>query len=195
MPYHTPIRPLALLFLGVLLAATLTACEDPLSSRRAPVPDEPSLATLTSLEDGTLREPSAFDVTGPEAVRTDQTSGWDFVLRRSDGGGLEFAPRNVIVATSSSAGLQRSESSFEELDQVPEGGYRTDEPVPVEAGGVYAVRSRPDPAVRVTCLRFMKMEVLSVDGEAGRVEIRYLGNPNCGRRTVAAGTPGDEQDA
>lgn len=194
MPSHVPTRPLALLSLGVLLAVTLTACDDPLSSRRAPVPDEPSLATLTSLTDGTLRDPSAFDVTGPEAVRTDQTSGWDFALRRSGGGDLEFAPRNVVLETSSSAGLQRSESSFEELRQVPEGGYSTDEPVPVVQGDVYAVRSRPDPAVAVTCLRFMKMEVLSVDSEEGRVEIRYLANPNCGRRTVAAGTPGDEQD-
>lgn len=188
------IRPLV--FLALLSAATagLAGCDDPLSSRRLPVPDEPSEATLVSLEDGTLRDPSAFDVTGPAPVRTDQTSEWDFLLDRSAAGSLQFSPRNVVLDTDSPAGLQRVESSFEELTVAPESGYVTDEPVPVESGAVYVARSRPDPNVRITCFRFLKLEVLSVDPGAGRVTFRHLGNPNCGRRTLEAGAPGGEQD-
>lgn len=189
-----PARPLVLVLLGGVLAATLTACEDPLSSRRAPVPDEPSEATLISLEDGDLRDASAFDVTGPEPVRTDQTPGWDFAVARAEGGGLVFAPRNVLLGGSSAAGLQRVQSPFDELEAAPEGGYVTDETVPVDSGAVYAVRSRRDPAVTVNCFRFLKLEVLSVDRSGGLVTVRYLGNPNCGRRTLRAGAPGDEQD-
>lgn len=195
MPSHPATRPLGLLSLALLFGTALTACDDPTSSRLSPVPDEPSMATLTSLEDGSLRDASAFDVTGPAAVRTDQTSEWDFAVRRTEGGGLAFAPRNLVLEESSAAGLQRMEQGFGELTEAPGGGYVTDETVALDSGAVYAVRSRRDPAVALSCFRFMKMEVLSVDRAGGAVTIRYLGNPNCGRRTVEAGASGEDQDA
>lgn len=194
MALHLPNRPLVALLTGLVLVVTATACDDPLSSRRAPVPEEPSQATLISLEDGSLRDASAFDVTGPETVRTDQTSEWDFAVQRAGDGGLVFAPRNVILGGSSAAGLQRVETGFQGLREAPQDGYVTDETVPVDPGAVYAVRSRRDPGVAVSCFRFMKMEVLSVDRDGGIVTIRYLGNPNCGRRTLVAGASGEEQD-
>lgn len=189
------VRPLALLALGLALSVTLTACEDPLSARRAPVPEEPGQTTLVSLEEGDLRDASAFDVTGPDPVRTDQTAGWDFVVVRGEAGELLFAPRNVVLGSSSAAGLQAFGGTFEELEVAPDGGYVTDETVPVDSGAVYSVRSRRDPGVAVSCFRFMKMEVLSVDRSGGLVTLRYLGNPNCGRRTLRAGASGEEQDA
>lgn len=192
-PHPSP-RSFVPLLAGVVLSVALVGCEDPLSSRRAPVPDEPSEATLVSLQDGTLRDESAFDVTGPDPVRTDQTSEWDFAVRRGEGGGLEFAPRNLILGTSSAAGLQRSDFAFGEVTEAPQDGYVSDEPVPVETGQVYVARSRRDPSVALSCFRFMKMEVLSVDDAAGTVTFRYLGNPNCGRRTLEAGASGEEQD-
>lgn len=194
MPSRLPSRLAAVLALALLLAVTLTACEDPLSASRAPVPEEPSRATLVSLEDGGLREASAFDVIGPDVVRTDQSPEWDFALSRSGEGDLRFAPRNVVLGTSSAAGLQPFEGRFEELTVAPDGGYVTDESVPLDPGAVYSVRSRRDPRVGVSCFRFMKMEVLSVDRDAGRVTLRYLANPNCGRRTLRPGASGEDQD-
>ena len=32
-----------------------------------------------------------------------------------------------------------------------------------------------------------------MDAGAGSATVRYLGNPNCGRRTLVAGATGDEQ--
>lgn len=176
----------------LLLVVLLLACDDPFAPSLRPVPEEPSTAALFDFETSDLRDPSAFDVIGGREVRTDQTSGWDFLLAR-DGEGLEFRPRSLVLDVTSTAGLQPFEGTFEELRTAPEGGYVTDDPVPVEEGGVYAARSRQDPGFGVSCLRFLKLEVTAVDPEQGSVTIRYLGNPNCGRRTLVPGATGEEQ--
>lgn len=183
-------RTSSTILLVALSAAALAACEDPLAPTLAPVPDEPSRVTLFDFETSELRQPAAFDVAGPRAVLTHQTSGWDFLVGR-DGGAFRFRPRSVVLDVSATSGLQRVSSSFGELSMAPEGDYVTDDPVPVEQGAVFAARSRQQ---GIGCLRFAKIEILEVDAEAGSVRIRYLGNPNCGRRTLVAGATGEEQE-
>ena len=183
-------RTTSRILLVVLAATTLAACEDPLAPTLAPVPDEPSQTTLFDFRTSELRQTSAFDVTAPGPVRTDQSSGWDFLLEL-DQGTFVFRPRSVVLDLSSTAGLQRMSTTFEGLSMAPEGDYVTDDPVPVEQGAVYAARSRRQ---GIGCLRFAKLEVLAVDAGTGSVELRYLGNPNCGRRTLVAGATGEEQE-
>lgn len=194
MPRPFPTRLLPLLAAAVLASATLAACDDPLSSRRQPVPEEPARATLFTLEDRSLRDPAAFDLASAREVRPDQSPGWDFALGRGSDGELQFLPRTLVFSSHSSAGLQRLDFAFEEVDAAPGGGYVVDEPVTVEEGAVYAVRSRDDPRVRTSCFRYMKMEVLNVDRDEGRVTMLYLINPNCGRRTLVPGASGEDQD-
>lgn len=183
-------RTVPKLVLLALAAGLLAACDDPLAPTLAPVPDEASRSTLFDFRTSGLRQSSAFDVASSGPVRTDQTSGWDFLLELDDGTFL-FRPRSVVLDVSSTAGLQRVSSAFDELSMAPEDGYVTDDPVPVEEGAVYAVRSRRQ---GIGCLRFLKLEVLAVDPGAGAVELRHLGNPNCGRRTLVAGATGEEQE-
>lgn len=180
----------SLIALGLLLAG----CEDPFAPTRQPVPDEAATTTLFDFQTSGLRDPSAFDVIGRRAIRIDQSSGWDFLVAAT-GDGHEFRPRSLVLDVTAASGLQRFDGTFEELRVAPEGGYVTDAPVPVEVGAVYAARSRQDPGIRgFSCLRFLKLEVVSVDEPAGAVSIRHIGNPNCGRRTLIAGASGDEQD-
>lgn len=181
-------RATSRILLVALAGAVLAACEDPLAPTLAPVPDQASETTLHDFRTSELRQVSAFDVVSSRAVRTDQTSGWDFLLALEDGAFL-FQPRSVVLDESSSAGLQRMSTAFDELAMAPEDGYVTDDPVPVEEGAVYAARSRQQGA----CLSFLKLEVLAVEAGAGSVTFRYLGNPNCGRRTLVAGATGEEQ--
>lgn len=178
------------ILLAALSVACLAGCEDPLAPTLAPVPDEPSEAVLFDFLTAELRQTAAFDVISTRAVRTDQTSRWDFLVGREDGN-FQFRPRSVVLDVSSTAGLQRMSVGFGELSMAPENGYTTDDPVPIEEGAVYAVRSRQQTA---GCLRFLKLEVLAVDAQAGSVDVRYLGNPNCGRRTLVAGATGEEQE-
>lgn len=183
---HTSTR----ILLAALSVTLLAGCEDPLAPTLAPVPEEPSQTVLHDFRTAELRQASAFDVIDRRSVRTDQTSRWDFVAERQDGTFL-FRPRSLVLDVSSTAGLQEISSSFEDLSMAPESGYTTDDPVPVEEGAVYAARSRQESA---GCLRFLKLEVLAVDDATGSIEIRYLGNPNCGRRTLVAGATGEEQE-
>lgn len=184
----------SLLASAVLLAVVLTACEDPFAPQLRPVPEEPSTAVLFDFETSELRAASAFDVVSRREVRTDQTAGWDFLLAR-EGGQFEFRPRNVVLGGNSTAGLQSFDGSFEELRMAPEAGYATDEVVPIEEGAVFSARSRQEGGgFGIGCLRFLKLEVLSLDSVEGSVTIRYLGNPNCGRRTLVPGATGSEQE-
>lgn len=178
------------LLLVALAASLLAACDDPFAPTLAPVPDEPSLATLFDFRTSELREASAFDLASGGAVRTDQTAGWDFLVELDQGTFL-LRPRSSVLDVTSTAGLQPASVPFEELSMAPEEGYVTDDPVPVEEGAVYAARSRRQ---GIGCLRFLKLEVLETDVASGRLEIRHLGNPNCGRRTLVAGATGEEQD-
>lgn len=182
-------RAITLCLTLLVLAFALAGCDDPLENILGPVPDEPTTVTLYEFGSSSLRQPSAFDAIGGSAVRTDQSAGWDLLL--SDGGsGMEFRPRSIVLEVSSAAGLQRVEAEFGALDMAPSSGYVTDEPVPVEAGAVYALRSREDPQFGGSCLRYRKMEIVSVDAAGGEVTLRSLGNPNCGRRTLVPGETG-----
>lgn len=172
-----------------VIAFALAGCEDPLQNILGPVPDEPSVSTLYEFDASSVRQPSAFDAIGGAEVRTDQSAAWDLLLG-SGGAGMEFRPRSVVLDVNSTAGLQRVETGFEALETAPSDGYVTDEPVPVEEGAVYAIRSRQDPQFGGSCVRYRKLEVLSVDGAAGTVTFRHLGNPNCSRRTLVPGETG-----
>ena len=190
------VSPTSLSFLAsaVLMTVVLAACEDPFAPQLRPVPEEPSTAVLFDFETSDLRSPSAFDVAGRREVRTDQTAGWDFLLGR-DEGEFEFRPRNVVLGGNSTAGLQPFDGTFEELRMAPEGGYVTDETVAVEVGDVFSARSRQEGGgFGIGCLRFLKLEVTALDPQEGSATIRYLGNPNCGRRTLVAGATGSEQE-
>ena len=185
---------LSLLASVAFLSVVLAACEDPFAPRLQPVPEEPSTAVLFDFETSELRSPSAFDVVSRREVRTDQTAGWDFLLGR-DGGQFEFRPRNVVLGGNSTAGLQAFDGTFEELRMAPEEGYVTDEVVPIEVGDVFAARSRQEGGgFGIGCLRFLKLEVTALEPAEGSATIRYLGNPNCGRRTLVAGATGEEQE-
>lgn len=179
----------SLIALGLLLAG----CEDPFAPTLQPVPSEATETTLFDFQTSSLRDPSAFDVISRQAVRTDQSSGWDFLLAGVEGG-FELRPRSLVLDVTATSGLQRFDGGFEQLRVAPEGGYVTDDPVSVEVGAVYAARSRQNPAFAISCLRFLKFEVVSIDPEAGSLTIRHIGNPNCGRRTLIAGASGEDQD-
>lgn len=186
VPISRPARRAALVALAAVLATA--GCQDPFGNRELRLPAEPLRAALADFRTGDLDAPSAFQLSSATPVRPHQTSNWDFVYWVSDEGEAQFRPRTLVVGDSSEAGLNRVESSLEGLQRAPADGYVTDEPVPIDSGAVYAVRSRQDPRARVRCRRFGKLEVTGVDPEAGTVEFRHLVNPNCEDRNLKPDT-------
>lgn len=188
VPISTPARRI----LPAVLAAALAAagCQDPFGNRRQPLPPAPITVSLSDFRTAALDEPSAFQIRDARPVRPNQTSNWDFVYWIGDEGERQFRPRELLVEETSEAGLQPVQTGFEELTRAPAEGYVTSEPVAVDSGAVYAARSRQDPRVGVQCRRYAKVQVTSVDPEAGTVTFRHLTNPNCEQRDLEPDTVG-----
>lgn len=177
-----------LLLVFAVCLSLVSACGDTTGPSFAPVPEEPGEATLFDFASSSLRDPSAFDAVTTSRVRPDQSPEWDFLFAIRGDGTAELRPRNVVFGEGSDAGLQRMDRSFSDVGQAPEGGYRTDRPVAVDVGDVLAGRSRQDPAFRIGCRHFFKLEILSLDATAGTVTFQHLVNPACERRNLVPGS-------
>jgi hypothetical protein len=182
------LRKTSILPLAVLAAATLLACDDTTGPGFRDVPEEASETTIFDFRSSSVRDPSAFDIVGVGPVRTDQSAGWDFLFALQPDGTAQLRPRNQVLGGGAASGLQPVESEFGDLDEAPEGGYVTGSVVAVEEGDVLAGRSRQDPSFGIGCRHFMKMEVLTVDRDAGTITFRHLVNPACDRRNLVPGS-------
>ncbi len=177
-------RELRLTLLPIVVAAVLAAaCTDPFEPILTPIP-EPRDAELVDFEEGDLVDPAAYDMFSGSVVRTDQSSGWDFLFVVNDADGPALLPRSGLLDDDSSAGIQRVEDPFDTLEQAPEDGYSTTDPVPIEVGDVFTLVSRQNPGVSVRCRVYGKLEVESIEGSPAVLTIRVVVNPNCERRAL-----------
>lgn len=173
---------------AAVLASGLAGCGGGADRIFIPVPDESEEAVLVDFTGGDITEPSAFDLISRTAVRTDQFEGWDFVLDFFPDGSAALWPRGGLVDDRSDSGLRLLDTTYDGLEEAPEGGYETLLPVFIRPGDVMAVRSRRDPAFgNVRCRRFAKVEILEIDAVGNTATFRYLVNPNCERRTLVPG--------
>lgn len=189
VPISAPSRHASLAALAAVLL--LTGCESPFN-RTQPLPLEPTSVSLADFREGGIGEATAFQLNNAWAVLPSQTSDWDFVFWVSDEGQPQFRPRDMITDGDSDAGLAPVEVSFEALEEAPQEGYLTKEPVPADSGAVYAVRSRQAPGLGLRCRRYAKIQVTSVNAEAGTVTFRHLVNPNCEQRNLVPGSGGSQ---
>lgn len=180
--------PVLVLALAAALALAGSACEETTGPEFGPVPEEPTEVTVFGFERSSVRDPSAFDATGPRTARPDQTTEWDFLVDVPQEGPAELRPRNAVVGDGSESGLQASDRAFEEIDEAPEGGYTTDAPLAVEEGDVVVGRSRQDPSFALNCSHFFKLEIVSVDRAGGTLTFRHLINPACEDRNLVPGS-------
>jgi hypothetical protein len=181
-----PLRTVSGPILGLLVIAvtvpSMAGC-DPFEPRMLPLGDTVSLYSLARPE--YIGRPSAFDFYSPvsvvlESLRARGPDDFDVAFTEADGQFL-FLPAGLFETFSIRPGVVRitSGESFEALEVAPSEGYVTEESVPLEAGGLYAVRSRDVGA----CSRYAKFEVLDLDPD-GVVEFRFLRNNLCNDRTL-----------
>jgi hypothetical protein len=121
------------------------------------------------------------------ALRTDQTSAFDFAYNVLPDGRRVLLPRAALGLVSSTAepGLQGTED-----DEAPLNGYLTTDTIEVAVGQRYLVRSR------VACTSigvplYGKIQILSFDDADRRITFRALANTNCGFRSLQPGVPED----
>ena len=173
---------------SVLLALALAAgCSN---ANSLPDPTNSNIVdtlTLGALEGTPIQTPSAFSILNG-AVRTDQTTEFEFAYNVEASGRRVFFPRKVLGLTSSTGvqpGLQASTATFDEITVAPSNGYITDSAVTVELGQRWLVRSRVFCPIGVP--QYGKIEILSF--EDSTVTFKSLANNNCGYKGLEPGLP------
>lgn len=183
-PFVALVAPLAL-----ITAGALGACGgDDLPA--ASLENFEDTVTISALVGTPLIEPSAFSVADRQAIRTDQSSSFDFAYNVDAGGKSVFLPREVLglgSTTSANPGFLRTNLAFDAIVRAEQNGYIADDTVAVAEQERYYVRSRITCALGVPL--YGKIEILDVDTALRQITFRYLINGNCGYRNLEPGIP------
>lgn len=171
----------------VFALAALAACDnDPF---RIHWEEDPRESTLFALDREELNRPSAFNLRNraPVVVESVGSQGrWDFALDRMEGELFLLPPRALGVP--SEAGIVPiPDVDWDELLEAPADTtlYNSPDPVLLEVGTVYAVRThrQPDGFGR-SCLFYGKIQALEVNRPEGLLRFRHDRNPECGNRRL-----------
>ncbi len=144
--------------------------------------------TLGALNGAALTVPAAFSVTTGVAVRTDQSSAFDFAYDIVPGKGPSLLPLAALgLGTGGGANpaLQKVNVSFDNLREGPSNNWGQTDTLPIAVGNVIAARSR------ISCFlgvpQYAKFEVLAFNEVAKTVSLKVLANVNCGYRNLEPG--------
>lgn len=149
----------------------------------------PQEATVYSLAVPELNLPTGFDFINRQTVRIESAQSvgrWDLAVD-TQGGQLVFLPPDAFDVQSRAAVLLLPDTSFADVLQAPADTtlYSHEEPVPVDVGNVYVVRTRQ---VRGSfgrnCVYYAKLEPLSIDVALGRLTFVFDASPVCNDRRL-----------
>jgi hypothetical protein len=146
--------------------------------------------TLGALQGADLRYPSAYSVAEGLAIRTDQSSSFDFIYNIDKAGRHVFLPLEVVGLGASGGadpGLQKVTSTFDNLASAPSDGYVSSDTMVIAVGDVIAARSRISCSLGVP--EYAKLEILSFDDAQRTMKMKVLANINCGYRSLTTGVP------
>jgi hypothetical protein len=168
-------------------AVSMVACDDPFQiDDWTATTDTIQVFSISRPE--LIGRPSAYDFVTRVLVRVESPSAsgaWDVALR-DEGGQLALVPAGGFQGQDSRAGLALiTNTTFEALAEAPEdtGAYSIT-PRVVQAGQVYAVRTRRAGCGFSTGVRFGKIKIVSVDQSAGTVQFASVVNPLCNNRDL-----------
>ncbi len=174
-------------FSVLLVLALAVGCSDTNGLANPTSSNVVDTITLGALEGTAIQTPSGYAVdAGP--VRTDQTTGFEFVYNVEASGRRVFLPRKILGITSTSGaepGLQATSATFDAITIAPSNGYVTDSAVPVEVGQRWFVRSRVFCTIGVP--QYAKLEILGFADST--VTFQVLADNNCGYKGLEPGLP------
>jgi hypothetical protein len=170
-----------------VLAGSL-ACDDDLFRIRWQ--ENPDTANLFSLARPELNLLSAFDFISRVPVRIespDATGRWEMVLDTQDGKLVLLPPGAIGVVGTRARIIPMGPIPFEEVRRAPSDTtlYVYDEPVPVEVGHTYVVRTRQQVGVYgQRCVYYGKFEALEQDPVEGTMSFVFDVSPVCNSRKL-----------
>lgn len=168
--------------LGAVAAAALAGCgDDPFAFPWEPSPDTVRLFALSRPEPNLV---SALDLWPRRLVRVEAaaTGGqWDLAVDTA-GGRFVWLPPGVMGIETRAGVAELDETSFEEASMAPAdtARYATTRSLPVEAGRVYAVRTRQ----HQRCRYYGKIQALEMDVARAVIRVHYDLSPACNNRSL-----------
>ena len=194
--HHSSIRTrsLSVAAAAVALALTTAACgNDPFTITWISTPDTALLYTLARPE---LGLETAFDFFGRTRFvveRPGSTNNWDVAVDTRDGK-LVLLPPGALDVVNEARVTVIEGVSFDDVVEAPADTslYSSDQPVLLELGNVYAVRTREQRTSFGVCSLYAKIEPLILDQEVGSVTFVYDYNPRCDDRRLQPDQTRDE---
>lgn len=172
--------------LGVSTLALGACGDDPFAIQWASNIDTVTLYSLARPELGLA---SAFDFADLQLRVVESigaTGSWDLAVN-DDGTRAFFVPPGALGVESRAGIVPIAGVDFDDVTEAPADTslYVRDEPVPVEVGRAYVVRTRELRGFfSQLCVYYAKLEPISVDLEAGTVEFFHESSPACNDRNL-----------
>lgn len=171
-----------LLGLAAFFVVALTACgSDPFLVRWE---EDPQEAVVYALDRDELNKPTGFDMLSRSAIVIEdpQSEGrWDFAVDRENGRMVLLPPK--VIGVESRAGIVPfPNTAYDDIRRAPAdtAAYITDEPVPIEVGTIYVVRTHERiGSYGRTCVYYGKVEPVETDLENGIFRFLQDTSPDC----------------
>jgi hypothetical protein len=172
-----------------LMVLMVAACNDPYGPALwDATPD--TLLVYSASRAEYLGQASAVDIgfqSGPAAFPLESpgvTGSWDFALTDIDGG-LALTPASAFEGLDSRARIGvLPDRDLDDVVRAPSDTVFKADPVLVEAGNVYAVRSRRVSCSGVSGYLYGKLRAVAIDETAGTLRFEIVVNPYCDRSFV-----------
>jgi hypothetical protein len=174
------------------LAVVAAACGETSGLPAAGLANAEDTVSLYALDGTPLSAPSGYNIPTKTALRTDQTTAFDFAFNLTSAGEAVLMPTGTLglERESGRSGIQVQGVPFDSVKTAPSGAYVDTLPVAVDSGTVVVVHSRPSQCLfGATVFYYAKVQVLTVDTAARRIDLRVLVNQNCGYRDLEPGIP------
>jgi len=172
-----------------LVLVTVVACGNSNGLPAAGLENVVDTVHLFALDGTLLTDPSGFNVQSNAAVRTDQSTAFDFAFNITPAGQAVLLPTGALNLGVGS-GIQPQSVSFDAVTTAPNGTYTDSLPVNVDSGSVVVVHSRASAcSFGSVVFYYGKFEVLAIDTLARRIDLQVLVDQNCGYRGLSPGFP------
>jgi len=163
------------------------------ANQLAPATDSNLVDTVTlgSVFGADLKYPSAYDITVGLAVRTDQTSAFDFIFDVDSLGRHLLIPLHAIQGLGSTSGSNpgfiKLTQTFDQVTEAPSDGYLTTDTLVIAPGDVLVARSRI--ACYLGVPQYAKFQVIDFADSTKTVRLEALADINCGYKNLQPGVP------
>ncbi len=175
-------RVCAAVLLAALVAVATTACDDdPFAFNWDPTPDTVLLYSLARPELNLVSAFAFFQRTGVRVEAPGSTGDWDAAIDTRDGR-IVLLPPGALGVVGAARLTTLEGMTLDDVRGAPSDTlvYTASEPVPVEIGNVYVVRTnRSTGTFGTSCVYYAKLAPVEIDPVGGTLRFEFVTNPVC----------------